>query len=99
MPAAKSVGFYQSTAVSGSTSLATVAGGTVPATADYAVVQAETQDCRYRHDGSTTAPTATVGTLLKANDSIVVSKGQFSTFRIIETAASAKLNVEFFKGD
>jgi hypothetical protein len=92
---AKSRGYYQDATVSASTSLADIVGAAVPSNADFCTVQAQDQPCRWRSDGN--APTASVGNLLAAGDTITLRRGMFSNFRIIETAASAKVNVEFFK--
>ncbi len=91
----KSVGYYQGAALSAANSLADIVGAVVPASADYAVVQCETQNCRWRDDG--TAPTATVGNLLVANVILTIRRGQFSRFKIIEATASAKVSVDFYK--
>lgn len=92
--AMKSLGYYQSTDVAAKKSLAEIAGGTIPDGANGALVQAEDQDCRWRDD--TTDPTASVGVLLAAGASIFVD-GNLSAFEIVETTASAKVNVVFYK--
>lgn len=96
MPASKSLGYFQNAALSSAKSLTDIAT-TIPTGSDYAIVQAQDQPCRYRYD--TTAPTASVGTLLAVGDSVVVTNGQMAGFKIIETTATAKVNVEFFKTD
>lgn len=85
----KSCGFQQITSLSASTGL------TVPAGAKVALIQAETQSVRWRPDGSTTAPTASVGMLLAAGETLPFT-GDLSKIRFIQTTASAKLNVAYF---
>ena len=65
-----------------------------PAEARYATIQAETQNVRYRDDG--TAPTASVGTILVTN-SILTYAGPLSVVQFIEVAATAKLNVSVYR--
>lgn len=84
-----SKGFQQITSLSSSTAL------TVPSGAKVALIQAETQSVRWRPDGSTTAPTASVGMVLAAGETLPFT-GDLSAIRFIETAASAKLNVSYF---
>jgi hypothetical protein len=75
------------------TSLSSAAGLTVPAGATVAVVQAEDQNVRWRDDG--TAPTASVGMYLVADDWFAYT-GDLSTVEFIEEAVSAKLNVSYY---
>ena len=96
MASHKSVGFKQTTSVSAATAMTGLApSGTVPATADFVMIQCETQNCRWRDDG--TSPTASVGNLLTAGDTLIVRRSQFANFKIIETAASASVNADFRK--
>lgn len=74
------------------TSMATATSLTAPAVATSATIQAETQDIRWRDDG--TDPTATVGMLLAAGESMHY-QGDLEALRLIETAASASLNVTY----
>lgn len=76
------------------TSLNAAAGLTVPAGSRIAIIQAETQAVRYRDDG--TNPTSTVGMYLNALD-IVIYNGDLSAIKFIETTASAKLNISYYK--
>lgn len=76
------------------TSLATAATLTVPGTATFAIVGAETVDVRWRDDG--TAPTASVGMILFAGTYIELA-GDLSVIQFIQTAATAKLNVSYYK--
>lgn len=66
---------------------------TVPASAVQVIVQADGMDVRYRLDG--TAPTATVGVVLKNGTSIVLSKADAVASLWIQTAATAVLNVTY----
>lgn len=73
-------------------------GGTyykLPAAVDAVLLQAETQNIRWRDDG--TDPTASVGMLLVAGDSPTIWEGDYSVLRFIEATASAKLNVTFYR--
>lgn len=58
-------------------------------------LQAETQNVRFRHDG--TAPTTSVGVLLVASAAPIYLKGKDAIrhLQVIETTASAKLNIAF----
>lgn len=67
--------------------------GTVPAATDYAVIQVQDQQVRWRDDG--TAPTATVGMLMSPGD-VLKYDGNLASLKFIEVAASAKLNVSFY---
>lgn len=77
------------------TTLSAAAGLTPPSGADRALIQAVTQDVRWRDDG--TSPTASVGMLLAAGSTLDYD-GDLSTFEAIETAASAELNVSYYTG-
>lgn len=59
-----------------------------------AVLVAETQDVRWRDDG--TDPTATVGMLLKAGTEFVYT-GTLSKIKLLQAAATAKLNVSYYR--
>lgn len=75
-------------------SLAASTALTVPAGSTLALIQVETQGVRYRDDG--TAPTAAIGMLLNAGDTLEYT-GDLSAIRFIEVLASAKLNVSYYK--
>ena len=90
----KSKGFTQTTGAATAKDLATLAGGTIPTGADVAYVQCETNSCRWRDDG--TNPTAAVGMLLQTGTILIVTKGQWNNFKLIETTASAIINVTFY---
>lgn len=76
------------------TSLSSAQGLTVPTGSDFCTLQCETQDVRMRDDG--TDPTASVGQYLVAN-TIYEYYGDMSAVKFIETSASAKLNVHYYK--
>lgn len=80
-------GFQQITDMSASTAL------TVPSQAQFAMIQAEGADVRWRDDG--TAPTTSVGTLLTAGNSMLY-EGDLGAIRFIETATTAVLNVSYY---
>lgn len=80
-------GFVQLTSLAAATAL------TKPDGAQRASIQAETQDVRWRDDG--TNPTATVGMLLKANSTLDYA-GDLTAIKFIEVTASAKLNIAFY---
>jgi hypothetical protein len=65
-----------------------------PEDATSALVQAESQGIRYRDDG--TDPTAAVGATLAAGDSVILT-GDLSSYKVIEQAATAKVNVTFMR--
>lgn len=75
------------------TSLSAAAGLTVPPGATRALIQAETQNVRWRDDG--TNPTTTVGMTLAAGTSIYYL-GDLTAIKFIEVAASAKLNIVYY---
>lgn len=82
-------GYQQITSLSSAQTL-TIPTGKDP---DYALIQAETKDVRWRDDG--TAPTSSVGMVLAAGATLRYD-GDLRKIQIIETAASAKLNVSFY---
>lgn len=80
------LGYQQIVGLAGATAL------TVPTGTRVAFIQAELQTVRWRDDG--TDPTSTVGNLL---DTVIVLQyaGDFSKLRLIETSASANVNIEY----
>lgn len=79
------------------TSLSSAVGfGSVPSGARMALIQAESQNVRWRDDGVN--PTASVGMVI-TSDSILLYTGEFQAnkMKFIETTASAKLNISFYK--
>lgn len=82
------LGYQQITSLSSSTAL------TVPAGTQMALVQAESQAVRWRDDG--TDPTATVGMVLGAGETLEYTASQLGVVEFIEVAASAKLNIAYY---
>lgn len=76
------------------TGLNTVKGLTAPDGTKIAMIQADLKDVRWRDDG--TVPTAAIGMLLVAND-ILIYSGNMAAIKFIEVAASAKLNITYYK--
>lgn len=76
------------------TSLSIAATLTVPAGTQMALVQAESQNVRWRDDG--TNPTTTVGMRLGAGETLEYTAAQLAVVAFIEEAASAKLNVSYY---
>jgi hypothetical protein len=93
------LGFHQYTSLSSATDLTDGGTYTIPTGAYLAWIQAESQNVRWRDadyaSGDTTNPTATVGMIISASDSIWYN-GNLKAFEMIEEAASAKVNVSFY---
>lgn len=83
------IGYFQITSAAAATGLPSI-----PDKARYALIQPESQNIRWRDDG--TNPTASVGMKLVANDTLVYS-GVLSSFKLIEETGSAKVNVTYYK--
>jgi hypothetical protein len=66
----------------------------IPPLARFALLQAETQNIRWRDDG--TDPTASVGMILTAGDPPFLYDGDLAAIEFLEASASAKLNVSFY---
>lgn len=83
------VDYYQLTSVASATD--------VPCAGDIIILQCQTQPCRYRLDG--TAPTTTVGFLLPVGHTHIleIAAADRGKIEIIETAASAKVDVHVLK--
>ena len=75
------------------TSLSSAAGLTPPQGATLALIVPETQNVRWRDDG--TNPTASVGMPIFVGASLSYD-GDFNKIKFIEEAASAKINVSFY---
>ena len=84
------LGFEQITALSSSAAL------TVPSGATVAVVQADVADVRWRPDGATNAPTASVGMLLPSGAERVFD-GWLASVRFIQVTAGAVINVSYYQ--
>lgn len=59
-----------------------------------ALIQCETQNCRWRDDGID--PTAALGNLLVANN-VLEYNGDLTKFKIIQTTATATFNASFYR--
>lgn len=80
-------GYQQITTVSASVGL------TVPDGCRWALIRAETQNVRWRDDG--TPPTATVGTELLVGEALGYT-GNLKAILFIEETASAKLSITYY---
>ena len=75
------------------TSLSAATGLTVPQGATLALIVPETQNVRWRDDG--TNPTASVGMPIFVGASLSYD-GDFDKIKFIEETASAKLNISYY---
>lgn len=87
------LGVGQLTSISSATLVNTVTGG-IPAGTQVVVLQPETQNVRYRDDG--TSPTTAIGLILVANTMYEFTISQIARMSVIEVAATAKLNIAFY---
>ncbi len=86
----KPAGYQQITDLSSAEALPSL-----PATGVVLVlVQAESQDIRWRDDG--TDPTASVGMVIEAGQMLAYT-GNPAALKLIETTASAKANISYYK--
>lgn len=94
------VGFAQYVDLSAALDLSTdpTAGGgsgvALPTGAQFVLLQADTQDVRWRPDGVN--PTAAIGFLLSTLDAGFWYTGKLSGLRFIQAAPGAKLNVAYY---
>lgn len=84
----------------GSTRMATLSAALkltkIPAHATVAWLTADTQPVRVTVDGTT--PTSTVGNLIDAGtEGVILNLVDLTVIQVIETAASAALNVSYFR--
>lgn len=86
------VGYVQLTSLSGATAFSATQ---IPARAKRVLLQAETQNIRFRDDG--VAPTASVGMILYAGATPFEYVGDIATLQFIEVTASGKLNAAFYE--
>lgn len=85
----KALGHQQLTSLSGATAL------TVPDGAQRALMVTQTQNVRWRDDGSN--PTTAIGMLITTGASVPFEfKGDLAAFRVIEVTTSAKLDVTYY---
>lgn len=75
------------------TDLSSAAALTIPPGATLALIVPETQNVRWRDDG--TAPTASVGMPIYVGASLSYD-GDLNRIRFIQEAASAKLNISYY---
>lgn len=73
--------------------LSAAVGLTAPTGAVYAIIQAESQNIRWRDDG--TNPTASVGMYLALGGEMVYD-GDFTKLKFIEVVSGAKVNATFY---
>lgn len=82
------LGYQQITSLSAATAL------TVPDGAMYAIIVPETQSVRWRDDK--VDPTASIGMPLSSGFALLYD-GDLKRIKFIESAASAKLNVSYYR--
>lgn len=92
---AGAAGTYQTNQATTSSAQALTSGG-IPQGANSAAIRTETQPVRYTDD-NTVAPTASIGQLINTADPPLWYQGTLSALQFIQTAATAKLNVTFYK--
>lgn len=85
----KNLGYQQITTAA----LASAVGLTVPAGAQAAIIQVNTQNVRWRDDG--TNPTSTVGMRLRSGSEFLYT-GELSKIKFIREASGAILNVSYY---
>lgn len=68
---------------------------TVPTLTRFCIIQCTSQNVRWTDDGVTT-PTATVGMRLQVGETFLYN-GSFSNIRFIQEAATATLNISYYK--
>lgn len=85
--------FEQITSLSVARSLDVPTVGPAGRVPNYALIQAETQNVRYREDG--VAPTAGIGLLLIAGQPPTKFAGALNLLRFIEATSGAKLNITY----
>jgi len=93
------LGYCQLTSLGSSTALASCSGG-IPTGSNAVLLKAEAQALRYRPDGATTAPTATVGMPIATADApLLIQSGStgLAALRFIEQTSGGKLNILFYR--
>jgi hypothetical protein len=93
----KTSGAAAATGITGLIDATLVSGGNILPTVHFIVIQVETQNVRWRDDG--TDPTAAIGFLLAAGKTMIVHRPQFATFKLIEVAASTVVNACAYSGE
>lgn len=76
------------------TDVSAAVGLTAPAGSALAMIQVQDQAVRYRDDG--VDPSATVGVVIAAGDTLVYT-GNMSTIKFFEKDAGAELNIAYYK--
>lgn len=76
------------------TDVSSAVGLTVPTGAGVAVIEVNTQNVRWRDDG--TDPTASVGILAKTTDEPFIYQGDLSAIKFFEATAGAEINVAYY---
>jgi len=84
------LGYQQMTSITPAKALASI-----PVGAKRALLQAETQNVRWRDDG--TAPTATVGNIAYAGQNPFLYEGNLAAVQVILATAGAILNVTYYE--
>jgi hypothetical protein len=91
----KPLGYCQLTSITAATKLTTCANG-IPAGAEFVLIEAETQNARWRDDG--TAPTTTVGMLLITTASTpTLYQGDLTAIQFINATAGTIVDVSFYQ--
>lgn len=92
----ESLAYFQVTGATldGGSDLATLIGQAIPAGTETVVIEPETQNIRYRDDG--TVPTLTVGMLLFVGSWYTFNVAQVGSMRLRSAVAGAILNVTFY---
>ena len=69
---------------------------TVPTDVNYACISVETNPVRFRVDGTSTAPTASIGFLLAAGQELkVFGDDQLKNLKFIATGSDAVFNIQY----
>jgi hypothetical protein len=93
----KALGNYLNTvSLSSAKTLAQVIGTSIPAGANAAKIQAETQNVRMTDDGVTTPVAGTTGILILAGLPAEWYVGDLSALQFVEDTASGKLNISLY---
>lgn len=93
----KALGNYLNTvSLASAVSLATAIGTSIPAGANAAKIQAETQDVRMTEDGVTAPVAGTTGILLKAGMPAEWYVGDLASLQFIAETAGGKLNISLY---
>jgi hypothetical protein len=89
-----SLGYGQIANIDAAVAVSTALAGGIPKGTESIWIQAETQNARYRDDG--TAPTAAVGMRLLTGSIYQISVAQAASMQVIGEVAGGKLNVTFY---